>query len=281
VPVELAGRIDGLPLRGLTVDMPVLALTANPGETVELAVHVQFGETIAFEHLAQTLLTAKLKTVGEERILSAEKTVPVIIDRSYALPVVAAVSLDGSMEEWSGLPLTTGEKPLVLGPAEQWQGAEDAALAFSLGQDEQTVYLAARVTDDAVTSADGLELRLDTRPIDQRKADAALSRDTFLFHVAAPNTAGETTVEATSPDGALHEGVRIAGRRTAAGYEIELAIPRELLAQAQAGALTSLQAAAALIDSDADGETPCRILWRATADIDQRNTNYGQFVPAP
>ena len=58
-PIEVTAEIDGLPLRGLSVEpSAALKLTAAPGETKELTVDVRFGEKIAFAQFAQTLLTA-------------------------------------------------------------------------------------------------------------------------------------------------------------------------------------------------------------------------------
>jgi hypothetical protein len=277
-PVRMTGRIDGLPLKGLTVDQPALSLTAGPGETAELSVQVQFNQAIAFEHLAQTLLTAKLSTLEEDRPLTAEKTVPVIIDRGYPCPgPPSAVTIDGVLDEWPALPLATGEQPLVIGPAEQWQGPGDASLSFAVAQDEQFLYFAGQVTDDAVMEGDDLELRLDARPIDARKDDPRLVDGTYLARMSAPSATGEARLEVKGM-GVSADGVKYAARRTEAGYDVELALPRDWLTRAQGAAPRGFQCTPVLVDVDQPDEAACRIIWRGTADVDQRNTNYGQFV---
>lgn len=277
-PVEMTGRIDGLPLRGLTVDRPALSLTAAPGESAELSVTVRFEERIRFEHLAQTLLIARLATQGEERPLTAEKTVPVVIDRGHpCLVAPTAVSVDADLSEWGELKLATGDQPLVLGKAEQWQGSGDANLVFNLAHDANWVYFAGRVTDDAVTAVDGLELRLDARPIDVRKTTPQLDVGTYLVRIGPQDVPTRPTLEVQGA-GLAPEQVRAAARRTNAGYDVEVALPRELLTRAQGENAHGFQFTAIVTDVDQAQETPCRIVWRGTTEVDQRNSNFGQFV---
>jgi hypothetical protein len=110
--VRITGTFDGLPLRGLTVDPAQLTLEADPGQTGELSVRLAFAETMAFSHLAHTWFKATVTTLDEDRPLRAEKTVPVVIDQKFSCPHRSQpVALDGKLNEWRDLSLTTGEKP--------------------------------------------------------------------------------------------------------------------------------------------------------------------------
>lgn len=274
--VEMSGHIDGLPLRGLYLAPTDLKLRAEAGQTAELTVGVRFAERIDFDHLAGTLLTARLKTVESEP-LSAERTAPVVIDRRFHCPVLtSAVAIDGELNEWPELIHSTTERPVVLGPAEQWQGPGDAGLKFSLGRDEKQLYFAGSVTDDAVLPGDGLELRLDPRPLDVRAANSGLANKTFTFRLSAPDADGKVALELKGPREL--KGLQFAGKKTREGYDVECAIPIEVLIADQGINWHSFQATVAIMDVDQTGEKPCRILWRGTPEIDQRNTNWGQFI---
>ena len=280
-PIELSATIDGLPLRGLTVDPATLDLSAAPGETAELSVRVQFGETISFDHLAQTVLIAKLRTTGEDPPLSAERTIPVIIDQSHPCPPAAeTVVIDGVLDEWGQLSLATPQQPLVLGPEGQWNGSGDASLRFALSRDDRFLYVGARVTDDRVLEeGDSLVLRLDTRPIVQRKTDGRLRAGTFRIAVSAPKDKGQCRIDIRGYRNAkIFEGAKAAGKRTGGGYEIEAAIPLEFITASQGADWQNFQLSAAVSDQDEASEKPARIVWRGSEQFDSRNTNFGHFV---
>lgn len=279
--VEMTGRIDGLPLRGLSVDRPAIALRAEAGTVAELSVNVRFGEKILFEHLSETLLVARLTTPDDERPLSAERVVPVVIDRSHRCPMASpTVDVDGQLAEWADLPWATGNEPLVLGAAEQWQGPGDARITFGVSHDADWLFLAGRVTDDSVRVGDGVEFRLDARPIDVRKSNPALAEGTYYVRVAPGPEPSKAVLEVRGA-GLTSARLRAAVRRTATGYDWELSVPLEVLKRFQGPSPQGFQLTPIVVDVDQPDEMPCRVVWRGTADVDQRNTNYGQFVLAP
>lgn len=275
--VEVTGQIQGLPLRGLTVDPAALTLTAAPGKTADLAVDLRFAEPMTFDHLASTLLVAKLKTVGEDQPLTAERQIPVIIDQGYPCPPAPeSFVLDGQLDEWGKLALASGEQPLVLGPAQQWQGPGDASIRFGLAHDRASLYFAAQVTDDAVIKGDGVELRLDPRPIDARRADNRLGQDTNSWRVAAPGK--DEPAEVRLESGTDLGSAALAARPVAGGYGLELAIPLDYVARLQGADWRNFQFTVVIADVDEAGQEPCRVVWRGTSEVDARNTNYGHFV---
>src|SRR5262249_27149181 len=156
----------------LNVDPETLSLRAEPGKSIEWGANFRFGELISFRHLAGTLLALKLKAVDNDSPLSAERTIPVTIDQSY--PCIKApprIMIDGDLGEWRALNLAFDSKPLVLGNSQAWRGPGDASLSFTLAYDDQYVYFAGRVADDALQGGDDFELRLDPRPLDVRSTD--------------------------------------------------------------------------------------------------------------
>ena len=278
--VQLSGKIEGLPLRGLTVDPVLLELEAEPGQTAELAVTFQFTSPVVVPLLLQTALTAKLRSV-EGRPLVAERSIPVIIDRKYHCPPPAApVTVDGKLDEWPQLTESTSPTPLLLGNVQNWQGSADASLTFQLTQDEKFIYFAGRVMDDVVLDgADRLVLRLDSRPIHTRRIESRLRGGTFAFEFGAPYDGGRIQLKVSGYRNAkIWPGTEAAGRRTPIGYDIEAAIPIDFVTKTQGAAWHSVQLTPIVHDADQTGEKPCRIVWRGTEEVERRNVNFGHFV---
>jgi hypothetical protein len=282
-PVEVTAEIDGLPLRGLSVEPGnVLKLSAAPGETQTLSVDVRFGEKIAFAQFAQTLLTAKIRTLEDDSPLSAERTVPVVIDRKYPCPSVAEpVVVDGFPKEWNELPLATTDKPLLAGEAEEWQGPQDASLRFATSHDDNFLYVAAEVTDEHVVDGDKLEFRFDARWIGERKSEARPKTGAYLLSIPAPSSeqAGSAKASKLSLVGSPKIGpADVATARTPKGWTVEAAIPLKMLTTNQSDKWHSFQMTPIVVDVDDAGEKPVQVIWRGTIDAATRNTNYGQFV---
>ncbi|REK12940.1 MAG: hypothetical protein DWQ37_09950 [Planctomycetota bacterium] len=282
-PIEIRGTIQGLPLRGLTVDPAKLELAAGPGETSDLSVGIRFEEPIAFPHLAETLLTANLRTTGDKVPLTAERTIPVVIDRKFDCPVATLENIDGVLEEALARGEATGERPLLVGATETWTGPDDASVHFGLGHDDEHLYLSAHVVDERVIEAgDALELRVDARPIDQRRNDPRQGRGAYVFRVTAPKGDESSEVEVTAlRRGRPIEGTKATARRTDDGYDVEIAVPIGFITSQQSDNWHSIQATVVVHDQDeADGES-CTVVWRGTEAYPERNTNYGQFVKGP
>ena len=275
--VDVSGKIDGLPLRSLTVDPESLHLSAEPGQTVELALNIRFGEKISFNHLAETLLHLKMKSADADMPLEADRTIPVVIDQSYPCPLAPAnVLIDGNLDEWSELTLKTGAKPLVLGPTSDWQGPSDASIEFTLAHDARFVYCAGNVTDDTVIVDDSLELRFDPRPLETRKTNPKLGKGTYKFQLGSLQSGATPELKVTGTPAI--SGSVFATRRNDKGYSFEIAIPIESLTKGQTANWKGFQFTPVINDVDQAGEKPCRIIWRGSSDIDSRNTNFGQIV---
>jgi hypothetical protein len=280
--VEVTAEIDGLPLRGLSVEPSnVLTLAAAPGETKTLSFDVRFGEKIAFAQVAQTLLTAKIRTLDAENPLTAERTIPVVIDRKFPCPMAEpAVAVDGELKEWNDLPQSSNDKPLLLGATQEWQGPGDASIRFATSYDERFVFFAAEVTDDEVLQGDELELRFDARWIGERKSDERLKTGTYLLTLQAPLGEPGTAAKAKAPlTGAPKiDPADVASVRTKSGWIVEAAVPMSMLTTNQSAKWHSFQMTPILIDVDEADDKPVQLIWRGTADVATRNTNLGHFV---
>jgi hypothetical protein len=278
VPVELSATIAGLPLRGLTVDPETLKLSAEPGQTAELAVNVQFAEKIAFSHLAQTLLTASLRTTGEERPLSAERQVPIVIDRKYSIPQLSANRADGSLDGWPDAWVPMPIKPLVLDRPQDWTGPEDCSVSIQAVRDDKQFYLGAKVVDERIIEgADALTFLVDVRPMAARTADPRLRKGTFRVTAAPGSSAVNIEGLSKIADPKLHFAESNHGP---GGYQVRVSIPLEAIDEFQPER-HSIQITAVVNDVDEPGQKPARVLWRGTSEVLERNTNFGQFVLAP
>jgi len=283
VPIELSGIIEGLPFRGLTLDPEQLTLQAQPGETVELALGLNFVQPMDLSNLAGTQLIAKVKTLGTDRPLAAEWTIPITIDRKYQIRRQAKpITVDGLLNDWDALRLTSAKEPMVLGNTANWQGLNDASLAFDIrsgdvSKGDDNFYLAGRITDDAVVEGDAVEVWLDVRSLPERAKDRRLRDHAYQFRIPAHGDQHDLIANPIkSPN--LPQGTRSALKRTKSGYEFELALPMEILRRGQGADWDSIQLTAIVHDVDEKGQPEARVVWRGTQQYDQRNTNYGQFV---
>lgn len=275
-PVHISGRIEGLPLRGLTLDPATLDLSAKPGETKQLSVNVEFGEAVPFSDLAHTLFRAKIRTDGVKPLI-AEQNIPVVIDRRFQCPPTAvAVKLDGRLDEWQPLEHANPEPPLLVGPAEQWQGPKDASVAFSVAHDERFLYVAAKVSDDRLlTDHDKLVLLLDGRPIAERLRKSELGPGCHSAEFLATNSDGTVTMRSINKKGVTCQATV---RTHDDNYIVEAAFPIELITDWQGEDWHSFQLTLMALDVDDPEESPCGVAWRGTQQIRRSNVNYGHFV---
>lgn len=282
VPVTVRGNISGLPLRGLSVDPEAIELKAGPNETTELALNVSFGETIAFPQLARTTLTAKIVAEDEPRPLSAEKSVPVLIDRGFDCPTVAGpIEVNGDLADWPKLAHSSGGQPLVVGPEGKWQGPEDASVELSVVQDAENIYVGARVRDEKLMKGDALDIYFDPRAPSVRQGDSRLRNGTYRFRFDSPN--GKESKVRVTPLGRGRplEGVVGIAKRAESGYTAELVIPKKVLQSSQSDDWHSFQLGIAVDDVDQEGDKPNHILWRGSVDYGTSNRNFGHFRNRP
>ena len=284
-PVEVRGRLDGIPLRGLTLDPSEITLRAEPGKTTELALTLQFTDKIAYSQLAGTVFTAKLRS-DDSPSLTAERHVPVVIDQRHSVPLITAPTIDGKLDEWTELRHATSEQSLVLGNSEFWNGPGDASVSFDVAHDEDHIYVAAQITDEKLFRGDRFVMLIDARPIAKRIGDKRLPDGTYGIRVEAPLKTDAETADAEPTkatlldrgDQTVTDKMVASAVATDSGYDVELAIPSALIKKQQGDHWHSFQLTAMVRDIDEEGQAPYRVVWRGTADVDTRNSGFGHFV---
>ncbi|MEE2780926.1 MAG: metallophosphoesterase [Planctomycetota bacterium] len=278
VPVRVSGRLEGLPLRGLSQQPVDLKLSAEAGQRDQLSVGVSFAEPIPIADLGSTLFRARVETEGAKP-LRADLSIPVVIDRRYECPQIQGpVTLDGNSDDWRALSHSLPDAPLLVGPQGGWQGAGDADLDLDFARDKEKLYFFARVGDDKLVPGDQIVLMLDTRPIAARSREPGFGIG--FYRVAFPAVAFRGPLTMVSGAGEKVTIDAVVARQDG-GYTVEAAIPAKVFSDSQDGKWHSFQAAVLLEDVDEPGESPTGLIWRGTREVRKNNRGYGHFLVAP
>jgi hypothetical protein len=139
--------------------------------------------------------------------------------------------IDGSLAEWRIEPY---ELRAVVFGEEFWEGPKDLGATVFLGWDEESLYLGARITDEAFSQpgtgaelylGDSLELQVDTQ-LDSDREEAIYSDDDWQIGLSPGDfDLLEPEVYVWRPGGTELAGVNIASQRLNDGYIVEAAIP--------------------------------------------------------
>ena len=273
-------QLVGVPLKGLSVDPEQLTTRVPPNDTKQLTCRFALERPLDFENFRNMMLTANIKT-DEESPLSAEVSVPIMIDRRHFCPQLT-VDLDGSSEEWQGEVEQFSESPTTFGAAQQWQGLGDGSIRFRVAHDENFLYLSGSVADDVIVAGrDRLRFNLDGRLMKDRVASSRLNEHCYVIEVhpdlsngGKPSTA---TVRLRREPYENHKEIPVAIQPEPNGYRFEVAIPIEVLVSAQGKDWESFQLNAIIQDIDAAEDQNVYVLWRPAADLQERNSNYAYF----
>ncbi len=152
-------------------------------------------------------------------------------------------AIDGDLADWAGVP---GEYRLaqaaqvVHGPG-AWSGEDDLSATVRLAWRSDGLYLAAEVTDDqhrqtqrgdTIWRGDHLELYLDTQPdLEPQRREYGVGQYQLLVSPGNFQATGDALADCrpeaqfARPREASAAEVRVAARRAAAGYHLEVLIP--------------------------------------------------------
>jgi hypothetical protein len=153
------------------------------------------------------------------------------------------LTIDGDLSDWTTVPdaITLNTKQHVTVGGANWKGADDLSATVHLAWRQETLYVAADVTDNVLRQTqrganlwkgDHIELYLDTAPgfnadktvFGPRQFQIGLSPGNFS-HIGDALTDIPPEGYAFLPAGTVAKDVAVASRKTANGYTIEAAIP--------------------------------------------------------
>ena len=202
-------------------------LTLAPGASVRRGWRVLASKPGA----AAPVLTVEYEITHEGKTATRTRKIPLPVAAVIRAGRVGGITIDGRLEDWAKVPgHRIAAKARVRDNPEAWTGPEDCSFLARIGYDEENLYLAVDVTDEAlVTDApetwyrDGVEIFWDPRPpAEQGRAFAGTCRQLMI---PVPPAGEKPRVSVRPPDPALAAGLKTAVRRRKGGYVVELAIP--------------------------------------------------------
>ncbi len=186
-----------------------------------------------------------------------------------------AKNIDGDLADWGELPINVADPELIRNhKGKPWVGPDDCRFSFGTAWDKNYLYIAIQVTKKDPVAAqknkspwdqDGIEIRLDARPVDVRSKNLGEGEmaDFLLLALSPGDVPGEGWLwEETK---GLPEGTKYACRRNTHGYDAEVAIPIAYLNRAAGAEWTGFRLNVAVDAGSADRQFQCwwKPDWRA------------------
>ena len=259
--IKVKGKIDGLPLVGLSMESQLLELQTAAGEAISQSIRFEMKEPVDLQRFQATTMTAMVES-DDLPPLRAEWNIPIIIDREYEL-VAANITVDGQLNDWGDSWWTTEKRPALAGAVQNWTGAGDCSYQTSMRYDNEHLFVGVRVTDEQVVNGDKVTLVIDPRLQLDRLSATSLGRGTVAVTINAPesDTAQNCTVYGFRQRPV--SGVVAMGSKTKDGYVVEVSIPIQSVIDLQGAEWSSIQFGVRVLDVDAAGEEHVEVLWRS------------------
>ncbi len=246
IPVEL--KFSVVPAGGVTVrlgeplpksDDARYSVTLQPQARRAVGLEIKPGSAYSGEPLVAATLACEAKFLTEDKrpITLNSSVQAMVVPRLLLRKPGSPVTVDGDLSEWPGGEMMHVDSArYASGNEDSWKGAEDASFSWAASADDKFLYLAVDVADESVQAAkdvppwkqDGIELRIDPRPVAMRneKPDSDANGGGILIAMSPSPSAGEGWV--WQPE-QLPVGTRAVCSRTKSGYRAEAAVPLDAL----------------------------------------------------
>lgn len=241
----------------------------------DLPTHVHQAQVAAAFHWE-----ADFSPAGMEPIHLQESLIVPIVPRLAAARLAQAPTVDASGTDWPAAAWHDfAASPHFLRGLETWTGPADCSYRLGVGRDDQNLYVIVDVTDDEVVSQpdtppwnqDGIELRIDTRPPEERNVARLTSESGLTFVASSPAPARADEAQYLRGAKSLPPGTRHRHLRTATGYTFEVAIPLEAFAKTAGPGWPEHGLRLNVAVNDRDGREQAQLWWqpdwRTTANI--------------
>jgi hypothetical protein len=155
------------------------------------------------------------------------------------IPVVEDISVDGKLADWRSRPYRADSRLSVIGGSRGWIGPQDASWALYAGVDDERLYVAIDVTDDAYVGGhhqawknDAVEFFWDARRDDARDGRHGPGTGQVILPVPQPG-GGKPDPQWFVGHRKTPDGFRYAWSRREGGYVVEFSLPLKELGGGQ------------------------------------------------
>jgi len=180
------------------------------------------------------------------------------IKKEYTYFTRTKIWVDGTLDEWQGLPFRVDAKSYITGDLTQYSGDYDGSFDFDIRFDYENLYIAMSVWDDEVIlekdkslwSQDAVRIYLDARPLLLSSNGKGQNQfEDFLFISFAPSAGRKDDINIFQSD-QLPENIIVSTKKTIAGFDVELSIPLRYLEEKSGSRWQNLRFNAAFLDYD-------------------------------
>lgn len=273
VPLSVVGRVSR---EGSFAIGNLRGTTIAPGGREDIVLALSADKPTPYSRLATAAIEWTLTAVDEQQQpIQATNITPVLPLTEHKVGKQRRrVKVDGKLREYPKLPFVVASQgDVALSPI----APEDVSFAFSVTADDNHLFIAVDVTDDAVVAdpsrmaraQDAVALAIDTRPAEQRAVNRPVVPaivDGFyggaVVQIIGVDTYASDTFMPFLDD--IAKEVQSAVQRTKTGYSLEFAVPHAVLDK-RSGGTGSWQAARIGIrvyDLDSDDGTVEVLHWQ-------------------
>lgn len=185
------------------------------------------------------------------------------VKKEYTYFSRTKIWIDGTLDEWQGLPFRVNRKSYKTGNMNEYSGDYDGSFEFDIRYDYENLYIAMSVWDDEVIlnkdeslwSQDVVRIYLDARPLLISSNGVGQNRfEDFLYISFAPSVDRKDDIEIYQQN-QLPENIAVATKRTIAGFDVEMSIPLKYLEEKNGKEWQNFRFNAAFIDYDQNNST--------------------------
>lgn len=177
------------------------------------------------------------------------------------------VYVDGNLSEWTGFPFKGNSQSVITGNRDGYTGDFDGSYEFAVSYDDAYVYVGLSVWDDelitdndrSLQSCDMVWLFLDARPAMESANNRGQNNYTDHLFVNFSLTESGKDKPVLHQGGSLPDKLRISGRKTVPGEEVEIAIPIEYLKKMNGADWKEFRLNIAYLDNDKN--SPQTTIW--------------------